>query len=80
MTIQVGTKVEVKTTYKPITGDTWTGTRSWSKFGEVVEIGTGAKAGRVRVKWSHSVWHNGHTVQDGKRTWYNPAKLLIVKE
>jgi hypothetical protein len=68
--LPVGTEVVQKTTH------TKTGVVS-SRYGVVVEIGTGRNAGRLRIRWSHSEW-NGNVRQDGKRTWMRADRVQVL--
>jgi hypothetical protein len=50
---------------------------TFTRFGSVVEIGTGRNEGRTRVKWSHGEGSNGYRREDGKRTWIKTERLTI---
>ncbi len=80
--INLGDSVKLVINYKSNRWDNWKGVRSYSRFGVVVEIGESGKyAGRVRVRWTHTSNYDGTVEAERKiiRTWYNPAKLVVVE-
>ena len=68
-TINVGDEVRYPETFRGI---------KWVKVGNVVEVGTGAKDGRVRVLWTKWVYADGES-PDGKRTWVAAKKLQTAR-
>jgi hypothetical protein len=74
--IIVGTSVKFR---ENSSGKRYGGNDSWlEKIGVIVEVGTGANEGRVRVKWSHSISSDGSKREDGKRTWFQSKRLTVV--
>lgn len=59
------------------------GTLTISRYGEVVEIGTGAKDGRLRIKWNYTERTQAGGTQTypmnrNLRTWIRCDRLMVV--